>query len=250
MMNSKILIDYYAITASAYDETRFPWQSGPLGIIEKEEISRVLKGRFLLDCGVGSGRYSSAFGKNHFFVGCDLSKEMIVFCKGKLRAKNINAHLILADAQRLPLANDVFDSVICSRTFKFFSEPNEFLGEVKRCLRKGGKCIISVGLRDSFLFKLALRLRLTKLNNKKYGTQERYYFQEEGLNLFCQTGFNSVTIVPVGNLFFGFYSFLWFHLYSTPFSRIFKHLPMRLVKSILKIGREHFSSFALIMGEK
>jgi ubiquinone/menaquinone biosynthesis C-methylase UbiE len=236
--------------ASAYDKTRSPWQNGPLGGIEKEEISKLIIGSSILECGVGGGRFPMSFGKDHFFVGCDISKEMITICKEKLRSKNIDSQLILADAQNLPIAEDVFDFVMCSRTFKFFSKPDEFLKEAKRCLNKHGKCLVSVSVLDSFWFKLAISAGLIKLYNEKAKTRERYYDKTEIMNLLKKTGFTAANVIPVGNLLFGLYSFLWFNLYNTPYARIFKFLPTNLLKPLLVAGRENSMSHVLITGEK
>jgi SAM-dependent methyltransferase len=218
--------------------------------MEKEEIFKLLRGSFVLECGVGTGKNLLAYKKNNSFVGCDMSKEMISVCKHKLKTRNLDAYLVLTDAHDLPITNDVFDSVICSRAFKFFSDPDQSLTDIKRCLRKGGKCIVSLAVRDSILFKLAVRLRLINLYDQNTGTEERYYSKYEIVHLFEKNGFLRIRIIPVGNLFFGFYSFLWFNLYRTPLTRVFRCIPTRFMRPLLKIGRESSHSYVIITGEK
>lgn len=247
---SEILIGYYRRTASNYDITRFPWQSGPLGAIEQESVSKVLNGKLVLECGVGSGRFPLSIRKECLFVGCDVSREMISLCKEKLEAANVDANLVLADARALPIRDDVFDSVLCSRTFKFFSRPWEFLREAKRCLRKTGKCIISVGTSDSFWYKLAVRLGLIRLDDKENASREHYYSKPEIRCLLEEIGFANFRIMAIGNVLFGLYSFIWFKIYDKPIAKLFKHFPASLVKSFLKPGRQRFTSQVLIVCDK
>jgi ubiquinone/menaquinone biosynthesis C-methylase UbiE len=250
MTHSQALNEYYRRTAPRYDETRFPWRSGPLGAIEVEEISKLIRRSSVLECGVGSGRFPQSLGKDSFFVGCDISKEMIKVCKRKLKSRNIDSPLILADAQNLPIAEDVFDYVMCSRTFKFFFDPEKFLKDAIRSLNKHGRCILSVAVLDSFWFKLAIKTGLIKLHDEMAKTRERYYDKTEVINLLKKTGFANINIIPVGNLLFGFYSFLWFNLYNTPYAHIFRLLPASLLKPLLVAGRESSASHVLITGEK
>jgi len=239
MTRKKNLISYYSSEASTYDKSRFPWENGPLGMIEKEEISKLLKGERILECGVGTGRNVLHFGNNNFFVGCDISKEMITRCKRKTNVK-----LILADAESLPFSNEIFDSIICSRIFKFFPTPLNFLKDAKRVLKKDGRCIISLAVLDSFWFRLAIRLGLIKF----YG--EKYYYKNEILSLSQKARFTGIRIIPMGNVLFGFYSFVWFNINPTPFAHLFRCTPPHLMRLLLKIGRKWFSSYILVLEEK
>jgi ubiquinone/menaquinone biosynthesis C-methylase UbiE len=250
MTHSQALNKYYRRTAPRYDETRFPWRSGPLGAIEVEEISKLIRASSILECGVGSGRFPQSFGKDHFFVGCDISKEMIKVCKKKLKSQNIDSPLILADAHNLPVAEDAFDCVMCSRTFKFLSNPDKFLKDAIRSLDKHGRCILSVAVLDSFWFKLAIKIGLIKLQDENAKTREYYYDKTEVTNLLKRAGFANINVIPVGNLLFGLYSFVWFNLYDTPYAYIFRLLPASLLKPLLVAGRENSTSHVLITGEK
>jgi ubiquinone/menaquinone biosynthesis C-methylase UbiE len=175
---------------------------------------------------------------------------MIKVCKRKLKSQNIDSSLVLADAHNLPVAEDAFDCVMCSRTFKFLSNPEKFLKDTIRSLNKHGRCILSVAVLDSFWFKLAIKIGLIKLRDENARTRECYYNRTEVINLLKKTGFTNINIIPVGNLLFGFYSFVWFNLYDTPYAYIFRLLPANLLKPLLVAGRENSASHVLITGEK
>lgn len=71
-----------------------------------------LKGS-LLDAGCGTGRHVIPFAEKGFdVVGIDKDKEMLMASQTKLKLKKLNADLILADAQKLPLRNSLFDHII------------------------------------------------------------------------------------------------------------------------------------------
>ncbi|MFQ5821163.1 MAG: class I SAM-dependent methyltransferase [Candidatus Heimdallarchaeota archaeon] len=240
----RFVIDGYKKGALYYDRARFPWQEGCLGKIEKEKISMFLKESSIFECGIGTGRHALSFGDNFTYFGADISRDMIKICRVKAKNMDTKIELVLSDAECLAFRNDVFDNLICSKTFKFFTSPLKFLKEARSSLKKGGRCIVTFEVMDSFWFRLAKKFRL------KVPRHEKHYYTNEVITLFQKAGFSNVRMEPVANVLLGFYLFLWYLMYPTPFSYILRYAPSVLTKMLLKLDKKIGSKFlVLIVGE-
>ncbi|MFX0136377.1 MAG: class I SAM-dependent methyltransferase [Candidatus Hodarchaeota archaeon] len=239
----RFVIDGYKKGAISYDYERLPWY-GCLGEIEKEKISLYLKENLILECGVGTGRHALYFGNNYTYVGIDLSHEMIKICKSNTKNMNKKTELILCDAESLVFRKDIFDILICSKTFKFFTSPLKFLEEAKGSLKKGGRCLITFEVLDSFWFRFAKKLGL------KVPKHEKHYFINDGIYLFRKAGFSHVEVEPVANLLLGIYLFLWYVTYNNPLRQIFYKQVSSFIKIIIKVDNILSSRFfVLFKGE-
>jgi ubiquinone/menaquinone biosynthesis C-methylase UbiE len=59
----------------------------------------------------------------------------------------------------MPLADDLFDSIVCSAAFKNFSEPVQAMNEMFRVLKPGGKAMI-IDLRpDASIEEIEMHIR-------------------------------------------------------------------------------------------
>lgn len=133
-----------------YDKTRSSWMTGYTGSVEQETILSSLSENMILEIGTGTGRYAVLL-RNRNYVGIDLNRKMLN--KARERAPGV---FIIAEAETLPFREAVFESIMCSRTFRFIQTPSKTLGEARRVLRKGGICVISVDfLRDFYGYKTA-----------------------------------------------------------------------------------------------
>jgi SAM-dependent methyltransferase len=236
------IIDGYKKGAATYDLKRFPWEEGCIRQAERERISAHLRHSSILECGIGTGRHALAFGDKHTYYGVDLSREMVKVCREK--ANGMRLEIVLSDAECLPFRKGVFDNLICSKSFKFFTSPTEFLVEARNSLKKGGRCIVTLEVLDSVWFRLAAKLGL------KVPKHEKHYFTDEALDLFRKAGFSSIFMEPVANLVLGFYLFLWYLLYPTPFSRLFRSFPLSLTKILFELDKRVMSKFlVLVVGE-
>lgn len=180
----------------AYDRTRSGWVSGYVGLTEQKVILRHLKGNTILEIGSGTGRYASLL-KNQNYVGIDLSRKMI----GNARRK-ASVVLLSADGENLPFQDGVFDSVICSRTFRFLPEPLKALKEARRVLKKRGRCVVSVDfLKNYYLYRVAHFIF------KKY-PYETHYRCKEIVDLYIEAGFKTLSQNLLFNLPETIYSIL------------------------------------------
>ncbi|MBI2583987.1 MAG: methyltransferase domain-containing protein [Candidatus Aenigmarchaeota archaeon] len=132
--------DFYNATAQSYDlRQQNPWTE-ILREKEKELIKKYAKGR-ILDVGCGTGFHLKYLEEKGFseITGIDSSEEML-----KLARKNTKAELLVADAEKLPFADESFVTVLCLFTVLNLCDAEKALGEINRALKKGSYAIFSV----------------------------------------------------------------------------------------------------------
>lgn len=97
------------------------------------ELAPMLSGR-LLDVGCGSKPYRSLFAVDAY-VGLDIDSEVT-------RKSGIADQLY--DGGRFPFSDAEFDSILCNQVLEHVFNPDEFLGEINRVLKTGGKLLLTV----------------------------------------------------------------------------------------------------------
>lgn len=109
--------------------------------IEKESL--------VLDAGCGTGLlFAYVADEAQATVGLDISRNILL--RAKERARNFeNAHLILADADNLPLKEGVFRVLFAVTLLQNMPDPPKTLGEMKQVTRDNGFMIIT-GLKKKF----------------------------------------------------------------------------------------------------
>ena len=99
------------------------------------------RGELCLEVGVGTGHFAIPLATQGLrVVGVDLSRPMLDLA----RAKGSGISLIEADAGHIPLADAVFDLVICVTTLEFVSMPVLALSEMWRVVKTGGRAVVAV----------------------------------------------------------------------------------------------------------
>jgi ubiquinone/menaquinone biosynthesis C-methylase UbiE len=104
----------------------------------------------ILDLGCGTGdliNYLLKKNKTALFWGVDVSKENIQRAERKKRSKN--QKFMVGDAEHLPFENNFFDEVYCYEVLEHVENLQKVLSEVKRILKKRGKFILTVPLKES-----------------------------------------------------------------------------------------------------
>jgi ubiquinone/menaquinone biosynthesis C-methylase UbiE len=113
------------------------------GIVYDDLAERILqtKPRRLLDLGCGNGNVLMKITgtDNLELYGLDLSREMIREAEKRLKGKAV---LAVGDAEALPYADHMFDTVVCNASFHHYPNPEKVLGEVKRVLKDQGVLIL------------------------------------------------------------------------------------------------------------
>lgn len=128
---------FFSTRAARWD-ARFP-DDGPA---YEAAVGRLglREGDCVLDAGCGTGRalppLRAAVGRGGTVLGADLTPEML---REAVRSgRNSSAHLLLADACRLPLRDGSLDAVFAAGLISHLAGPDAGLRELARVVRPGG----------------------------------------------------------------------------------------------------------------
>ena len=114
-----------------------------VGIEDHLKKMRLKKGDFVLDVGCGQGRFLRPFKSMARAVGIDFTLEMLK------KASEAGALLLKADAEHLPIKDEVFSVVHSAGLLGIYKSPKICM-EMSRVLRKGGRLFISFPAANSF----------------------------------------------------------------------------------------------------
>jgi len=92
--------------------------------------------KLVLDAGCGRGLVANyCFKRDAYYIGCDFVKSF---------QGDPHIPFLLADGQRLPFKNEVFDVIFCIDAFEHFPSQKKAAKEFKRVLKKNGTVFLSV----------------------------------------------------------------------------------------------------------
>jgi ubiquinone/menaquinone biosynthesis C-methylase UbiE len=137
----------YDTTAHLYDVRYAEEQLAKINAALK--TAKIVGNGMALDVGCGTGLlFIHVAGKTKALVGLDISRRTLQ--QAKIRAKDyLNVHLILADADYMPLRGNSFDNVFAFTLLQNTPNPATTLNELYRVARK--EAVITVtGLKKSF----------------------------------------------------------------------------------------------------
>ncbi len=166
----------YDCMASVYDHSEYLYWTRKMEEAE-ERIAKKWVEAFsgiCLDVGCGTGRYSLKVAKKCVgTVALDLSLKMLK--RLKLKAKEDEAYeqlsVVLADGERLPFRDNVFDGLVCALAFDHFLDNEEAAREFSRVLKFEGLCLIS-----------AFNSRMLESFQTRYGFQDKVPFRTENMS--------------------------------------------------------------------
>jgi ubiquinone/menaquinone biosynthesis C-methylase UbiE len=103
---------------------------------------------------------------------------------------------IACDAERLPFSEEYFDFVLSNATIHHFSDPQKGVNEMKRVLKKGGKCCAlgEVAAAPPFRAVLTSRIGTAGRRARSFGIQEKVYTLQRWQQLFRNSGFKNITV--------------------------------------------------------
>lgn len=190
--HKKIVQEYYSKRARDYDRQKARTWKSETGfrdsiISDVVEALAGLENKSVLEVGVGSGRIGfPLLGKiAAWFVGLDLSREMLKLAKKRMPLYKQKFDLILGDAEHLPFVNGVFNAIICMSTMHYFAIPERSLTEFSRTLKEKGIFIYG----DLTMHELDNRSFLDTLEKTISKAHAKYYKPSEMKNLLENHGF-------------------------------------------------------------
>jgi SAM-dependent methyltransferase len=118
------------------DEEELCWKI-PKEIIMGRIMNKLNPRSYVLDVGCGPTLDAKRLiNKNVYYVGIDFSKELLKIGKKKHNSPLIN--LILADVEKLPFKEEVFDMVFCFGVLHHLPDYLHACNEIFRVLKRGG----------------------------------------------------------------------------------------------------------------
>jgi SAM-dependent methyltransferase len=103
------------------------------------------EGFHLLDVGCGTGSFTreaaALVGSTGRVVGVDLSPALIGVARQRAAGLGLPVEFDVADAQRLPFADDTFDGCRIERVLQYLDHPQRALAEMVRVTRPGGRIV-------------------------------------------------------------------------------------------------------------
>ncbi len=152
------------------------------------ELLGVQKGKKILDVACGLGRLLQAANEyNLDLYGIDLSKVAVKKSKQKLPA----AHIIQANAEKIPHADGIFDYITCLGSLERMIHLHQVLREIQRVSKKEAKFCFLV--RNSFGITWKIKKMLGLINKKGHQGAKGL---EEWKKIFVEAGFEIVDILP------------------------------------------------------
>ncbi|HXG28846.1 MAG TPA: class I SAM-dependent methyltransferase [Nevskiales bacterium] len=97
----------------------------------------------VLEVGIGTGLNIPHYDKTrvHGIVGVDPALRMHRLAQKRIARAGLNVELIGLEAEKLPIADRSFDSIVCTYTLCTIPDPVAALKEMRRVLKPGGKLI-------------------------------------------------------------------------------------------------------------
>ena len=128
-----------------YDQHILPWLidiACGLPMVQGRRAALVPQARGrVLEIGMGTGRNLPFYDRSRLtqLVGVDPALQMHRLAQRRSQKAGINVELVGLSAERLPLPDDSFDTVVCTYTLCSIPDPVAALHEVRRVLKPGGR---------------------------------------------------------------------------------------------------------------
>jgi ubiquinone/menaquinone biosynthesis C-methylase UbiE len=111
-------------------------------------------GKKVLDVGSGNGYVLSKYAREGAEVyGVDLTPTAISLCQQRFALLGLRGHFELANAERLPFADNTFDCVCSMGVLHHTPDTTTAVEEIYRVLKPGGRLIVMFYHRDSALYR-------------------------------------------------------------------------------------------------
>ena len=125
----------------------------------RAELFKISPSELILEVGSGTGMISDLIDRQ--IICSDISYEM---CKESAK-KHMN--VICCDAEKLPIRENILDGIISAEVVYYLNNPNAFIEDSTRVLKKDGKLMITI-FNQKMQFIDSIRSFLRIFNKKMY----------------------------------------------------------------------------------
>jgi ubiquinone/menaquinone biosynthesis C-methylase UbiE len=110
------------------------------------------RGMKLLEVGCGLGTDLVHFaGEGAQVTGVDLSKQAIELAQRNFEQHDLQANLYVMNGEKLEFPDEAFEVVYCHSVLQYTTDPEKMVAEIYRVLKPGGKAILVVYNKKSWL---------------------------------------------------------------------------------------------------
>lgn len=107
----------------------------------REWIGERATGR-VLEVGIGTGLNLRHYSPGVTLTGVELSPEMLALARERAARHGVAAELVEGDAQRLPVEDASYDTVVCGLALCSIPDPAAAIAEMHRALVPGGQLLL------------------------------------------------------------------------------------------------------------
>jgi len=147
---------------------------------ELEAVKKTLPEGRGLEIGVGTGKFASPLGIE---TGVDPSIEMLRL------AKKRGVAAALARGEKLPFRDSSFDYVCIIIALCFVDDPQKVAGESFRVLKPGGKVVVGIVDKESFLGRMYME------KDSAFYKEASFFSVDEAAALFRKRGFTNFSFL-------------------------------------------------------
>jgi len=136
--------------ARLYDRNARRYSAGLYRVWAHDLADQIRAGSKVLEIAPGPGYLAIELVKrrNCTVVALEISKTFVSIAQANARDAGVNIEFRHGDVSMMPFEDEQFDFILCTSSFKNFSEPLKALNEMCRVLKPGGKVWISDLRRD------------------------------------------------------------------------------------------------------
>lgn len=207
--------------------TEFHVKQNPIHVYPSEWVIRTFLGTYpelsldkstyqhskILDIGYGDGRNFPLFKNMGMDIyGIEITDTINDLCLTRMKAVNIHPTLKVGSNSNIPFESGYFDYILASSSCYYVDRGTSFednLKEYSRVLKPGGILVVSVGEKDSFIFKNAIDIGdgHFEIVNDTYGLRNGYIMRRfdsaEEIKTVFGKYFNSFSIGSGRDNFYG-----------------------------------------------
>lgn len=137
----------------------------------RKQIDGTIK-QTILDIGCGYGDLLILLGQDTSFIsppklyGIDIAQGVLAPAIEKAHKLNLNIEFKEAGAEKLPFPDNYFDTIICEHVLFHVTDIAEAVKEAYRCLKPGGRYIVTLNSCKSKPKLMSLRRKLSQILNQ------------------------------------------------------------------------------------